>query len=113
MSHNSKVPLSLIVVLLVASAAQPAPPLPQIAVETFPPAARAAVADAHRAAVARDRDGAAAGALGRVLQAWEQWDSAHQAYRRAQALEPRALSGIISTRSCCSGSRVTVKRSTG
>ncbi len=91
MSHNSKVPLSLIVVLLVASAAQPAPPLPQLAVETFPPAARAAVADAHRAAVARDRDGAAVGALGRVLQAWEQWDSAHQAYLRAQALEPRVL----------------------
>jgi tetratricopeptide (TPR) repeat protein len=85
------VPLCLVVVLLAASAAQSAPALPRIAIETFPPAARAAVAEAHRAALARDRDGAAAGALGRVLHAWEQWDDAHQAYQRAQALEPRAF----------------------
>lgn len=84
-------PLSLVVVLLAASAAQSAPALPRIAIETFPPAARAAVAEAHRAALARDRDGAAAGTLGRVLHAWEQWDDAHQAYQRAQALEGRAF----------------------
>jgi tetratricopeptide (TPR) repeat protein len=83
--------LSLVLVLVIASAAQSAPPLPQIAVETFPSAARTAVADAHRAAVANDRDGDAAGALGRVLQAWDQWDSAHHAYRRAQALAPRSF----------------------
>src|SRR3990170_5002126 len=42
-------------------------------------------------AVKSHRDGAMAGALGRVLQAWEQWDSAHQVYRRAQALAPRSF----------------------
>ena len=31
------------------------------------------------------------GALGRWLHAWEQWESAHQAYARAQALDPRAF----------------------
>jgi Flp pilus assembly protein TadD len=41
-----------------------------------------------------------AGALGRVLHAWEQWDAAHQAYRRAQTLEPKAfawhyLDGVV------------------
>ena len=91
MSHNCPVPLSLVLVLLAASAAQSAPALPRIAIETFPPAARAAVAEAHRAALARDRDGAAVGTLGRVLHAWEQWDDAHQAYQRAQALEPRGF----------------------
>ena len=40
------------------------------------------------------------GALGRVLHAWEQWDGAHQAYARAQALAPRAfewpyLDGVV------------------
>ncbi len=82
---------SLVALLLIAGAPQSAPPLPPIAIETFPPAARDAIAAAHHAAVARARDAAAVGALGRLLQAWEQWDSAHEVYRRAQALEPRAF----------------------
>ena len=94
MPHNSGVLLSLVVVRAVAIAAiaaQSAPPLPQLSLETFPPAARAAIAEAHGAAVRNDRDGRAAGTLGRVLHAWEQWDTAHEAYRRAQALEPRVF----------------------
>jgi tetratricopeptide (TPR) repeat protein len=40
------------------------------------------------------------GALGRVLHAWEQWDGAHQAYARAQALAPHEfewpyLDGVV------------------
>jgi tetratricopeptide (TPR) repeat protein len=86
--------MSLVVVwalAIAAIAAQSAPPLPQLSLETFPPAARAAIAEAHGAAVRNDRDGRAAGTLGRVLHAWEQWDTAHEAYLRAQALEPRAF----------------------
>jgi tetratricopeptide (TPR) repeat protein len=78
-------------VALSASAGQSVPPLPQLSLETYPPAARAAVAEAHGAAVRDGRNSRAAGALGRVLQAWEQWDDAHAAYRRAQALDPRAF----------------------
>jgi tetratricopeptide (TPR) repeat protein len=82
----------LLVSLLGAALAQPAsPPLPALALESYPSAARAAIARAHGEAAARPQDAAAAGALGRVLQAWEQWDAAHQAYRRAQALAPRAF----------------------
>ncbi len=33
----------------------------------------------------------AAGALGRILQAWEQWSAAHDAYARAAALAPRVF----------------------
>ena len=73
------------------SAAQAAPPLPALALDTFPPDARAAVVAAHRDASSRGRDAAAAGALGRILHAWQQWESAHQAYQRAQALDPRSF----------------------
>ena len=95
MPHNSPVLLSLVALRAVAVAAIAAqaapPPLPQLSLETFPAAARAAVAEARNDAVRNDRDGRAAGRLGRVLQAWEQWESAHEAYRRAEALEPRAF----------------------
>jgi tetratricopeptide (TPR) repeat protein len=84
------------VVLLVARLAVPpgqssAPPLPTLAIETYPPAARQAIARAHRDAVSKPHDGDAAGAFARVLQAWEQWDAAHDAYVRAQALAPRTF----------------------
>ena len=83
--------LPVVVAVIGVSAAQAVPPLPVVAPDTFPPAARQAIAAAQGAAVARERDGGAAGAFGRMLQAWEQWQSAHQAYLRAQALEPRAF----------------------
>lgn len=67
------------------------PPLPALALDAYPSAARAAIARAHRDAAAHADDASATGALGRVLQAWEQWDAAHQAYARAQALAPRAF----------------------
>src|SRR5262249_26330670 len=79
------------------------PALPPLAVERFPAEARASIEAAYREAVARAEDGAAAGRLGMVLQAWEQWDSALAVYRRAQGLAPRTfdwwyLAGIIETR---------------
>ena len=84
---------ALVFAALVAPAAAaeqaPAPELPQVALDTFPAAAKEDVADAYRKARAHPSDAASAGALGRVLQAWEQWDTAHAAYARAQALAPR------------------------
>ena len=71
-----------------ASAQSAPPPLPTISLESYPPAARDAIARAHREAVAHATDAIQAGALGRVLQAWEQWDAAHQSYVRAQAIAP-------------------------
>ena len=67
------------------------PALPKLALETYPPAAREAIARAHRVAAAKPTDADAVGTLGRWLQAWEQWEWAHQAYTRAQALAPRAF----------------------
>jgi tetratricopeptide (TPR) repeat protein len=64
------------------------PPLPRLALETFPPASRDPVSRQYKEAVARPNDAAATGALGRLLQAWEQWDAAHAAYARARALAP-------------------------
>jgi protein O-GlcNAc transferase len=86
------------VVLLVARLATPAgpgqssiPPLPTLALDTYPPAAREAISRAHGEAAAKASNADAVGALGRVLHAWEQWDAAHEAYVRAQALAPRTF----------------------
>lgn len=87
-------PLILLVAVLnaaVAPQSAPAPALPGLALDAYPPAARDAIARAHAAAAARPSDADAAGTLGRVLHAWEQWDAAHEAYRRAQSLAPRAF----------------------
>jgi tetratricopeptide (TPR) repeat protein len=67
------------------------PALPRLAPETFPAASRDALTRLYKQALARPNDAAAVGALGRVLQAWEQWDAAHAAYARAQALAPRTF----------------------
>jgi tetratricopeptide (TPR) repeat protein len=69
--------------------AQALPPLPQLALETYPPSARAAIASLHKDAAARPNDAVAVAALARTLHAWEQWDAAHQAYARCQRLAPR------------------------
>lgn len=84
--------MSLPVLLSVSVALlQPAaPPLPHLALDTYPPAARSAIATAFAAAAAKPSDAGLAGQLGRVLHAWEQWEAARDAYRRAQALAPDA-----------------------
>jgi protein O-GlcNAc transferase len=85
-------PLLLVVLLATAAPPQTAPPtLPAPALDAYPAAAREAIARAHREAAAHPLDAQRAGALGKVLHAWEQWDAAHGAYRRAQALAPGAF----------------------
>jgi tetratricopeptide (TPR) repeat protein len=76
------------------------PPLPSLALDLFPPAAREAVSGVHAKATRMPTDPQAVGALGRVLQAWEQWEAAHLAYARAGALAPDVsdwhyLDGIV------------------
>jgi len=82
---------TLLVLNSTAAAGQTAPPLPRVAVDQFPASARAAVSRALKEADARPTDPAAVGALARTLHAWEQWESAHQAYSRAQALAPKVF----------------------
>ena len=67
------------------------PPLPQLSPQSYPEAARAPITRVYQNAVARPKDARAVGELARMLQAWEQWDAAHQAYARAQALAPRTF----------------------
>jgi len=83
--------LAALLAASVASAQPLSPPLPALSLDTYPPAAREAIARAYRDAAAHDRDGEQVGALGRVLHAWEQWDAAHQAFSRAQAAAPRTF----------------------
>jgi tetratricopeptide (TPR) repeat protein len=70
------------------------PDLPRLALETFPPPTRDAIQKPYSEATARPTDADAVGALGRALQAWEQWSAAHDAYARAHALAPRAFDWI-------------------
>jgi len=67
------------------------PPLPRLALDSFPPETRDVVVRSYQAATARPQDVAAVGALARVLHAWNQWGAAHETYARAQALAPRAF----------------------
>ena len=73
------------------AAPQTARPLVPPSIDLFPPAARDAIGRAYRDAAARPKDPGTTGALARLLQAWEQWDTAHDAYERAQALAPRTF----------------------
>jgi tetratricopeptide (TPR) repeat protein len=74
-----------------AQSKAPPPALPRLAPDTFPAASREAISRQYKEALARPNDAAAVGALGRLLQAWEQWDAAHAAYVRAHALAPAVL----------------------
>jgi tetratricopeptide (TPR) repeat protein len=84
-------PLSPPHAVFAQTAQAPLPPLPRLALDTYPAAAREAISRAHRDATTRSTDAETVGTLGRVLHAWEQWDGAHQAYARAQALAPRVF----------------------
>lgn len=82
--------IRLLLVLLFAgqssSHAQPLPPLPVVAIEEFPEASRAALRPAFERANRAPDDEASVARLGMTLQAWEQWEPAHAAYRRAIGL---------------------------
>jgi tetratricopeptide (TPR) repeat protein len=73
------------------AARQTVRPLVPPALDLVPPAARDAIGRAYRDAAARPGDPGTTGALARLLHAWEQWDTAHDAYQRAQTLAPRAF----------------------
>jgi tetratricopeptide (TPR) repeat protein len=76
----------MLALILVFAAAQP-----QLAVDSYPPAAREAIARAHKEAAARPNDAEAAGRLGMVLHAWEQWTGAREGYARAASLSSKAF----------------------
>src|SRR2546427_8504658 len=67
------------------------PPLPRLALDSYPSPTREAISRAYRDAVARPTDAATVGTLARTLHAWEQWSAAHDAYARAQALAPQVF----------------------
>ena len=67
------------------------PPLPRLALDSYPSPTRDAVVRFYEEASARPADAEAVGALARALHAWEQWSAAHEAYLRAQTLAPRAF----------------------
>lgn len=74
------------------AAAQAAlPPLPRLVFDSFPSAMRELLAQSYKDAASRPNDADAVGALARALHAWEQWEAAHEAYARVQALAPRAF----------------------
>jgi len=75
-----------------AAAPQTAPPpLPRLALDSFPAPTRDVLARAYQDAAARPNDAEAVGSLARLLHAWEQWDAAHEAYLRAQTLAPKTF----------------------
>jgi tetratricopeptide (TPR) repeat protein len=96
----STVALALMLIALSARAQSTTPALPRLATEAYPAAARDHIGRAYQKAETHPDDPAAVGALGRVLQAWGQWDASHQAYARAEALAPAAfewryLDGVV------------------
>ena len=84
--------------VVLAAAQQNLPALPQLSLDGSPPAARDALTRAYSAASSSPSDASAVAALAKTLHAWEQWESADQAYRRCQAL---ALSGPPALRLDC------------
>jgi tetratricopeptide (TPR) repeat protein len=84
-------PGAALVLVALAAPAQATPPLPALPLDTYPPAARQAIARGYREAAERPDDAEAVGALARLLHAWEQWEAAHAVYSRAQAIAPRAF----------------------
>jgi tetratricopeptide (TPR) repeat protein len=83
--------LALLALSASASAQAALPSLPHLALDTYPPAARDAISRVHGAATSRPSDPGTVAAFAKMLQAWEQWDGAHEAYARCQALSPAAL----------------------
>ena len=82
---------ALLLSAAIASPLRAQPALPRLALDTYPPAARDDISKAHRVAAAKPNDEQSVGALARMLHAWEQWDAAHEAYGRVQALAPRTF----------------------
>lgn len=75
-------------VLAAVMLSQASPALPRLPLESYPSAARAALAEVYRGASARPDDPDAVAALARTLHAWEVWEPAHETYARLRALAP-------------------------
>src|SRR5262245_14746110 len=84
-SASERVFLAVLAALSVA-AQTTLPPLPRLALDSFPPETREVLARAYQAATAQPTDVQAVGVLGQTLHAWNQWGAAHETYARAQAL---------------------------
>jgi tetratricopeptide (TPR) repeat protein len=87
------VPVVLALALAVSSvvAQTTPPPLPRLAVDSYPPAARESLSRVETQARANPASVQAVGAYARTLHAWELWDAAHQAYQRVQQLDSNAF----------------------
>ena len=90
--------IEVLIVAALATTAQGA--LPALAIDSLPPAARAAISRVHRQATAEPDNPRSVGALASTLHAWELWEAAHEAYTRARRLEPLSfewcyLDGIV------------------
>jgi tetratricopeptide (TPR) repeat protein len=76
--------------------------LPDLRPETYPPVSREPIARAWADVSGHPGDPARLGRLGMVLQAWEQWAAAADAYARARGIEPRFewyyLGGVVAAR---------------
>jgi tetratricopeptide (TPR) repeat protein len=86
--------IALVALLALQAGAAPLP------LETYSDGARDVIEPAYRTARERPGDASAQGRLGMALQAWEQWEHAHEAYERAQRLAPdvfdwQYLDGIV------------------
>jgi tetratricopeptide (TPR) repeat protein len=84
------------------AAAASAQSLPQLTLDAYPPVSREPIGRALAEARAHPQDAGAAGRLGMLLQAWEQWETAAAVYARARQLERRFdwfyLGGIVEDR---------------
>jgi protein O-GlcNAc transferase len=63
----------------------------KLSLETYPAEIRKDLADPYAKARANPEDADASGSLGRTLQAWEQWETAHEVYTRAISLAPASF----------------------
>jgi tetratricopeptide (TPR) repeat protein len=75
--------------VVAAVVAQALPELPRLNVENFAAEIRTQVQTAYQQAQAKPRDAAAAGQLGMILHAYEQYDFATPCYARARQLAPQ------------------------
>jgi tetratricopeptide (TPR) repeat protein len=99
-ARRSALTAALTAILALAVHAQSDRALPAVPLDTFSADARAAIQPAFDAAIREPGDPARVGRLASVLHAWEQWETAHEVYERAQQLAPRAfawhyLDGIV------------------
>jgi tetratricopeptide (TPR) repeat protein len=92
--------LSAFIVVVTLTAQGSGPPLPALALDSFPPAAREAVSRVYAAATRNPNEVESVGALARTLQAWEIWDAAHLTYARLLQLDRKSfewsyLDGVV------------------